>query len=131
MEYELVDRLTVRELYDGTTEEVTVQDAVVKVDCGFEAFRKWYWEYRVFERVVVLEPKGWNDRLLATFVERFANRLTKYGRTHNYHLTSELKPEYVEEMRQREADYERWAAERREHLKAEKERKAAEDKPAQ
>lgn len=131
MVYQIEDRVTTIENDDGEPIETTVQDAVVTFNCGFESFRKWFWERRVFERVVVLEPRAWNDRLLARFVERFAHRLSKYGRTHNYTLTSTLKPEYVEEMKEREANYQRWLAEHEERVKARETQKESKDKPAQ
>lgn len=78
MRYELVDRTIKGE--EGEEDEV-VQDAVVKVNCNFHAFRKWYWEAsdKPYENTVVLSPASYNDRLLAIITSRFQRRLEKYG----------------------------------------------------
>ena len=130
MQYQLVDRVAEIHHLDGTIENKIVKDAVVEVDSGFEAFRNWFWKDRNFEGVVVLEPNNWNDRLLADVVERFAARLTKYGKYKNYTLSEELKPDYVQEMKEREQRYQEWLAGRDERIKARRAQKEAEEKSA-
>jgi hypothetical protein len=65
---------------EGEEDEI-VQDAVVKVNCNFHAFRKWLWEAsdKPYENTVVLSPASYNDRLLAIITSRFQRRLEKYG----------------------------------------------------
>ena len=78
-------------LYNG--EEVTVLDYVCSVDCNYRAFKKWYFDYHLYEFLVVLDPPVLNDDLIGEFVERFAKRLTKYGAMYNYEVNKTLKPE--------------------------------------
>ena len=102
MKYTLQERQIKRTYLDGREDFISVQDAVVQVECCYGAFEKWYWESRAFEKVVVLEPADWNDRLLSRIIERFARRLTKYGTRFDYELGMRPKPEFEQLLKERE-----------------------------
>lgn len=78
-------------LSDG--QEITAIDCICSVDCNFRAFKKWYFDYHLYEFLVILEPRVMNDELIGELVERFARRLTKYGAIYNYEINKTLKPE--------------------------------------
>ena len=118
MKYALQERRVKRKHLDGSEDFIAVQDAVVKVECCYGAFEKWYWESRAFEKVVVLEPADWNDRLLSRIIERFAARLTKYGTRFDYELGMRPKPEFEQQLKEREERFLAWKARREQRLKA-------------
>ncbi len=89
MPYEVVDRQA--KFYNG--EEVITQDYVCSIECNYRSFEKWYFDNNLFKYLVILEPAYLNDDLLGDLVERFANRLTKYGGRYNYELKKTMKPE--------------------------------------
>ena len=133
MKYTLQERQIKRTYLDGREDFISVQDAVVQVECCYGAFEKWYWESRAFEKVVVLEPADWNDRLLSRIIERFARRLTKYGTRFDYELGMRPKPEFEQQLKEREERFLAWKARREQRLKAQEqqtERKAPADSPA-
>ena len=118
MNYRLETRTLTREGLNGEPRTIVANDAYVEVECCFEAFKKWYWESGAFQRVVVLEPKEWNDRLLELIVDRFARRLTNYGYKCNYDLNRTYKPEYEEYMRERHERMMKWHQERMERIRS-------------
>ena len=120
MEYELKEREVEIDFFNGEKKTVIAQDAYVKVDCCFNAFKKWYWESKAFEAVVVLEPAIWNDRLLEEITERFTRRLTKYGLKNNYELNKTIKPEYEALLKERHERFMKWKEERNQRLQNQK-----------
>ena len=81
-EYTLQERDVIFEGGDGEEpRHVTAIDLHSSVISNFSSFKNWYWRYGLFENLVVLSPKYFNNRLLGVYIERFKNRLEKYGET--------------------------------------------------
>ena len=79
------------------------------VTTSFSAFRKWYWDYNMFEHLVVVEPNTLNNRLLEMYIERFKIRLEKYGETpeqreERMRLARERRERAIQRMRERHAE---------------------------
>ena len=62
--------------YDKVYEDI---DAYSSIECNLRAFRKWYWEDKNFEYIVILDPSDLNNRLLTAITNRFIRRLQNYG----------------------------------------------------
>ena len=52
---------------------------VATVSCNFESFKKWFWDYHLYDSLVVIDPKHVNNRLLRNITRRFMIVLDKYG----------------------------------------------------
>ena len=82
MEYTLEEREYIQEgRPDEEPRQIIYIDLHSSVTTSYSAFRKWYWDYNMFEHLVVLEPNTLNNRLLEMYIERFKTRLEKYGET--------------------------------------------------
>ena len=106
MEYHFEERDVIQNGLNGEERHLTAVDLYSSVRCSFSAFKKWYWEYGLYENLVVLSPKIFNNRLLSLITKRFQKRLEKYGETQE-----EREARMREAREQREA---RFRARRRE-----------------
>ena len=97
LKYDLVEREVEVPHYDGHIEKVVVYDAVFELYANISSFENWYLRLGNFDQVIILEPKLLNDFYLSEKVERYARRITKYGKKYNYTVTREYKPEYLEQ----------------------------------
>ena len=90
-EYTLMDRVAKIRVSDEpgkvSEKEIVVQDACFEVKSNLEAFRRWYQNYEIMSKVVILQPAHLNDYMIGSLTRRFAARLTKYGARFNYELT--------------------------------------------
>ena len=106
MEYEVKQREATRIDINENGEEVEttvmVDDAYITFTCNMPSFRHWYMNYDVFSKVVIINPPSLNDRFMAALAERLMKRITKYGGRYNYSFTRTLKPEFEQELRERE-----------------------------
>ena len=106
MNYEIKKRETYRIDINENGEEVEipilVDDAYISFTCNMPSFRHWYMDYDVFSKVVIIDPPSLNERFMASLAERLMRRITKYGGKYNYTFTRTLKPEYEQEMKERE-----------------------------
>ena len=75
MEYELVEREV-----DYGDKKIIAIDLHSSIRCSFLSFKKWYWDYRLFESLVILSPASFNNRLIGVYARRFQERLEKYGK---------------------------------------------------
>ena len=109
MEYTLEEREHVEEARIPGEEprRITYIDLHSSVLTSFSAFRKWYWDYGMFEHLVVVEPNILNNRLLEAYIERFKIRIEKYGETR------EQKEERIRAMRERREAFRQKVLERR------------------
>ena len=110
MEYTLEEREFVEEARPGREpRHITYVDLHSSVTTSFSAFRKWYWDYNMFEHLVVVEPNTLNNRLLEMYIERFKIRLEKYGETpeqreERMRLARERRERAIQRMRERHAE---------------------------
>lgn len=109
MKYELVERKVETENALGEKTTIIAVDAVVKVKCNYQAFRKWYWEAydKPYDNTVILSPASLNNRLLNTITRRFNRRLEKYGiDSENGRAEREEMQKRLEEIRKRRRERE-------------------------
>ena len=83
-------------------EKVIAKDAYFSVEANMKSFLKWYDELGNFDNVVIVEPKELNDLVLSEKIARYCRRINKYGAFYNFSYSKERKPEFEEEIKQRE-----------------------------
>ena len=103
MEYELKEReVVIDNGPDKEPEHMIAIDLHSSIRCNYLSFKKWYWDYRLYDNLVILSPASFNNRLLSALTKRFQKRLEKYGRDpHEEWL--EMKRAEVEAARARRA----------------------------
>lgn len=105
MAYEIKERVEIIPSYDPEhpekTTELTVEDVYSEVTTSVRAFEKWYFDYGLFQYMVIVNPARLNDRLVGSLMERFARRLSRYGERYNIEIVKTMKPEYEEKLRLR------------------------------
>ena len=103
MQYEIKERIELIPSYDKEhpeyATELTVEDVYSEVTTSIRAFEKWYFDYGLFQYMVIINPAGLNDRLVGQLMERFARRLNRYGERYNIEIVKTIKPAYEEKLR--------------------------------
>ena len=81
MIYELKERdVTIEDDPNKEPRHLVAVDLYSSIRCSFSSFKKWYWDYGLYDNLVVLSPASFNNLLLSVYVNRFKKRLEKYGK---------------------------------------------------
>ncbi len=95
---------------------VTAVDVYVTVNTDFHTFKKWVTEEALLlDNIVVMTPelRNWNDRLLEGLIERYANRLNKYGYRYQYVVSKTLTEQAQKDQEEYEKEIAEWRAKRK------------------